>query len=98
MATTLKRFELIQCQLNNVIIAQVTPYAFEAIGWKYFIVYVCTNMSNAVICYFLFPETKNKTLEEIGRLFGDENVRTPPTLTERFDEKKEVEQRNVEYA
>jgi len=84
--------------LNNVIIAQVTPYAFEAIGWKYFIVYVCTNMSNAVICYFLFPETKNKTLEEIGRLFGDENVRTPPTLTERFDEKKEVEQRNVEYA
>jgi hypothetical protein len=44
--------------LNNVIIAQVTPYAFNAIGYRYFIVYAVTNLTNAVICFFLFPETK----------------------------------------
>lgn len=52
--------------LNNVIIGQVTPYAFKTLGWKYFFVYVATNFSNAVVSYFLFPETKGKTLEEIG--------------------------------
>jgi hypothetical protein len=52
--------------LNNVIIAQVTPIAFEKIGYRYFIVYAVTNMTNAITCYFLFPETKGKTLEEIG--------------------------------
>lgn len=31
--------------------------------------YVATCMSNTVICYFLFPETKNKTLEELGEIF-----------------------------
>lgn len=41
-------------------------------------VFVCTNLSNAVVSYFLFPETKNKTLEEIGLLFGDTNVRVGP--------------------
>jgi len=54
--------------LNNVIIGQVTPYAFKTLGWKYFFVYVATNLSNAVVSYFLFPETKGKTLEEIGKL------------------------------
>lgn len=50
----------------------------QALGWKYFMVFVCTNVSNAVVSYFLFPETKNKTLEEIGLLFGDTNVRVGP--------------------
>jgi hypothetical protein len=55
--------------LNNVIIGQVTPYGFKNLGWKYFFVYVATNISNAVVSYFLFPETKGKTLEEIGMSF-----------------------------
>ena len=67
-------------QANNVIIAQITPYGFQNIGYKYFIVYICTNLANIVICYLYFPETKNKSLEEIGLLFGDTNVRIPMIL------------------
>ncbi|GFZ48519.1 hypothetical protein JCM24511_06267 [Saitozyma sp. JCM 24511] len=59
--------------LNNVIIAQITPYAFSSLGYKYFIVYAVTSCTNGVLCYLLFPETKNKTLEEIALLFGDTN-------------------------
>lgn len=61
------------------------PPAVKTLGWKYFFVYVATNASNAVVSYFLFPETKHKTLEEIGLLFGDTNVRVyegaPRTVT-----------------
>jgi len=52
--------------LNNVLISQITPYAFDAIGWRFFFVFMACNLSNAVLTYFLFPETKGKTLEEIG--------------------------------
>lgn len=48
--------------LNNVIIGQITPYGFDKLGWKYFFVYVATNASNAVVSYFLFPETKGESL------------------------------------
>lgn len=62
-----------------------SPFPVQNLGWKYFFVYVATNASNAVVSYFLFPETKHKTLEEIGLLFGDTNVRVyegqPRTLT-----------------
>jgi hypothetical protein len=43
-------------------------------------VFVVTNVTNAIVSYFLFPETKNKTLEEIGLLFGDTNVRVAPGM------------------
>ncbi|GFZ46483.1 hypothetical protein JCM24511_04730 [Saitozyma sp. JCM 24511] len=65
--------------LNNVLISQITPYGFDHISWRYFFVYMACNLSNCVVSYFLFPETKNKTLEEIGLLFGDTNVRVAPT-------------------
>lgn len=55
----------------NVGIAQATPVAFEHIGWQYFLVFVACNLANGVGAYFLFPETKGRTLEEIAVLFGD---------------------------
>ena len=38
--------------------------------------FIATNALNIVFVYLYFPETKHKSLEEIGRLFGDTNVRT----------------------
>ncbi|TXT13409.1 hypothetical protein VHUM_00776 [Vanrija humicola] len=77
--------------LNNVIIGQITPIAFNKIGYKYFIVFAVCGLSNAIISYFLFPETKNKTLEEIGLLFGDTNVRVAPDQIDEENEKKAIE-------
>ncbi|KAG7562239.1 hypothetical protein FFLO_02325 [Filobasidium floriforme] len=77
--------------LNNVIISQFTPIGLENLGWKFFLLFVATNLSNAVLAYFLFPETKGKTLEEIAAVFGDTNVVRPPTevaINEYEDDKK----------
>ena len=59
-----------------MVIAQITPAGFKHLGYRYFFIYLCTNVLNIFVAYFFFPETKNKSLEEIGLLFGDTNVRT----------------------
>jgi hypothetical protein len=64
--------------VNNVIIGQITPIGLAQLNYKYFFVFIATNVSNTIVAYFLFPETKNKTLEEIGLMFGDTDVRTMP--------------------
>lgn len=48
---------------------QVNPIAMQSIGWKYYIVFCCILAVLIVIIYFLFPETKGHTLEEIREIF-----------------------------
>ena len=43
----------------------------EAIAWKYYIVYVVWLAIETVIIWFLYPETKGPTIEELSRLFED---------------------------
>ncbi|KAF2679224.1 MFS transporter [Lentithecium fluviatile CBS 122367] len=50
------------------------PVALNAIGWKFYLVLICPSVVYIACIYFLFPETKGRTLEEIGALFGDEHV------------------------
>lgn len=48
------------------------PIALNSIEWKFYLVLIFPSAVYIVLLYFLFPETKNRTLEEIGVLFGDE--------------------------
>ncbi|KAJ2902731.1 hypothetical protein MKZ38_000157 [Zalerion maritima] len=58
------------CSFTGLIVGnQVNPIAMEAIGWKYYIVFCCILAVLLVIIYFLFPETKGYTLEEISEIF-----------------------------
>lgn len=58
-------------RLFNFVIAEITPVAFVTIGYRYYIVYACRRASVAPLVYFLFHETKGKSLEKIGRMFED---------------------------
>ncbi|KAJ5279832.1 hypothetical protein N7478_005204 [Penicillium angulare] len=55
--------------LFNFLVAEVTPAAFDDIGWKYFIVYCCLNAAFVPVIYFFFPETAQRSLEEIDEIF-----------------------------
>lgn len=48
------------------------PVALNSIGWKFYLVLIVPSVCYILIQYFLFPETKGRTLEEIGDLFGDD--------------------------
>ncbi|KGO64626.1 Major facilitator superfamily domain, general substrate transporter [Penicillium italicum] len=52
----------------------INPVALSAIHWRYFTVYLgCLVIFGATI-YFLFPETKGLSLEEVGRIFEKEKT------------------------
>ncbi|KAM5345647.1 hypothetical protein ACJ41O_011508 [Fusarium nematophilum] len=48
---------------------QVNPIAMKAIAWKYYIVFCCILAVLFTVIWFLFPETKGHTLEEIREVF-----------------------------
>lgn len=60
--------------LINIVFNQVSPIAFSEVGYKYYSLFICTNLIGAVVVFFIFPETKGKTLEEIAHIFGDEVI------------------------
>ena len=60
--------------LINIMWTQVSPVAFENIGWKFYMVFVSCCVVAAVIMYFTYPDTLNKPLEEVAKLFGDDDL------------------------
>ncbi|KAH8801415.1 general substrate transporter [Xylogone sp. PMI_703] len=55
----------------------INPIALEAINWKYYLLYVFILAGGAVVIYFIFPETRGHSLEEIARVFEGENAPVP---------------------
>ncbi|KAE8537664.1 hypothetical protein D1P53_005720 [Cryptococcus gattii VGV] len=53
----------------------VTAIALEAIGWKYYLVFVALNLIYAVVWFILGVETRGRTLEELDSVF---NAKWPP--------------------
>lgn len=47
----------------------VNPIALDAIQWKFYFVYIVTLAAMLPTIWFLFPETKGRTLEEIAVVF-----------------------------
>lgn len=52
----------------------VNPVAFDAIQWRYYIVYVGCLAFFLASVYFLFPETKGRSLEEVSRIFDRKEI------------------------
>lgn len=60
--------------LINILWLQVSPTAFENIGWKYYMVFVSCAVTGAAIAWFTFPDTAHCSLEEVAKLFGDDDL------------------------
>lgn len=55
--------------ISNFLIAQVSPKAFAAVGWRYYLLFAICGFTNALTMWLLFPETKGRTLEEMDDYF-----------------------------
>ncbi|KFZ23892.1 hypothetical protein V502_01620 [Pseudogymnoascus sp. VKM F-4520 (FW-2644)] len=55
----------------------INPIALDSIQWRYYLVFVFILAGGGVIIYFVFPETRGHSLEEMARVFGDEETTGP---------------------
>ncbi|KAK4149378.1 putative lactose permease [Chaetomidium leptoderma] len=66
----------------------VNPIGTQAISWKYLLVYCCWIFVEAVLIWFLWPETSGRSLEELAFLFeADEYARRNEKVADELDEK-----------
>lgn len=61
----------------NTMIGQVTPVALAKIGWRYYILFVVCDITNALFFYLFLPETKGVTLEAMNDLFQNSPIVVP---------------------
>lgn len=66
----------------------VNPVAFSAIQWRYYCVYIGCLVLFLGLVYFLFPETKGRSLEEVSRIFDRKEVRSEEPDTKKQDIKQ----------
>lgn len=57
----------------SVVLQYSSGPAFEKIGYYFYLVFVVWDILEAVFIYFLFPETKERTLEELAEVFEAPN-------------------------
>ncbi|OAK94160.1 general substrate transporter [Phaeosphaeriaceae sp. SRC1lsM3a] len=64
----------IMTSLSGIFNQYVNPIGLEALGWKFYIVYVVVLVLECLAIYFLYVETRGPTLEEIAILFDGEDA------------------------
>lgn len=79
----------------NTMIGQVTPKALSAVGYKYYILFVVCNFTNAVFFWAILPETVRRPLEEMNYLFTNAPYFVPTmdyAIVETHDLERRVEE------
>ncbi|KAL7660585.1 hypothetical protein ACMYSQ_000039 [Aspergillus niger] len=65
--------------ITNFAIVEITPIGIQQIGWRFWIVWTVTNAACLPIFYFFYPETANRTLEDVDDYYRS----NPPLLVTR---------------
>ena len=58
--------------VNATAVVEITPRGIQSLHWKFYIIWTMFNLSFVPIVYFLYPETSQRSLEDIDRLFRDD--------------------------
>lgn len=57
--------------MAQIIILVAGPIALNNIGWKFLLVLIVPTFFYWFVVYFLFPETRRRSLEDINEAFGE---------------------------
>jgi hypothetical protein len=75
----------------NFLLAQLTPIGFARIGNNFYIVFAVINALIIPSVYFFFPETKERSLEEIDETFArSRNIFDPPRVARAMQRKRQM--------
>ena len=55
----------------NFMVVEITPIGIQSLHWQFYIIWTVFNFSFVPIVYFFYPETSDRTLEDIDRFFRD---------------------------
>ncbi|KAF9027936.1 general substrate transporter [Hymenopellis radicata] len=55
----------------NYAIVQATPPGIENLGWKFYLLWMAFNAVMVPLIYLLYPETSNRHLEDVDRLYRE---------------------------
>ena len=53
----------------NFMVVEITPPGIGSLGWKFYIIWTVFNAAFVPIVYFLYPETADRSLEDMDRYF-----------------------------
>ncbi|KAI1331975.1 general substrate transporter [Xylariaceae sp. FL0255] len=53
----------------NFLVVEITPIGINLIAWRFYIIWTVFNFAFIPIVYFLYPETADRSLEDIDRYF-----------------------------
>ena len=87
-------FSMMGLYLADIIILVAGPIAFDKISWKFFFVLIVPTFFHIIFVFFMCPETKGRSLEDINAQFGEKVAIHYYGATE--EEKHELEQAVVE--
>ncbi|KAI9891618.1 MAG: hypothetical protein M1814_002552 [Vezdaea aestivalis] len=57
--------------MSNFIVVQVTPAGLDTLTWRFWIIWAVICAAFVPITYFFYPETANRSLEDIDRFFAE---------------------------
>ncbi|KAJ0335802.1 hypothetical protein COL922a_008759 [Colletotrichum nupharicola] len=55
----------------NFMVVEITPPGISTLGWKFYIIWTVFNFSFVPIVYLFYPETADRTLEDVDRFFAE---------------------------
>ncbi|KAG6013881.1 hypothetical protein E4U54_006193 [Claviceps lovelessii] len=80
----------------NTMIGQTTSVALDdktGIGWRWYILFIVCNMTNALFFWCLLPETAHRPLEEMRYLFEEAPLFVPSIKNARFIAGQDLDRR-----
>ncbi|KAI0882812.1 general substrate transporter [Annulohypoxylon maeteangense] len=62
--------------ITNFAVVEITPIGIQKLGWKFYIIWTITNALFLPVIYFFYPETANRTLEDLDAFYRE----NPPLI------------------